>query len=71
MDLRDPRPNVAHGSGYGARALFSHGRRMLMSSDVKALRVGATIGVAALMTSLIAGTVALGLWILHPESFQR
>lgn len=42
MDLRDPRPNVARGGGFGARTLFSHGRRMLMSSDVKALRVGAT-----------------------------
>lgn len=70
MELRDPRPSVARGSGYGARALFSHGRRMLMSSDVKALRVGATIGITALVASLVAGTAALGLWVIHPESFE-
>jgi glycosyltransferase involved in cell wall biosynthesis len=69
MDLRDPRPTAARGSGYGLRSLISHGRRMLMSSDIKALRVGATIGVTATLTSLVAGTIALGLWIVRPEDF--
>ena len=70
MDLRDPRPSMARGSGYGARSLISHSRRMLMSSNVKALRLGGTIGITALMTSLVAGAGTLGLWILHPELFQ-
>ena len=70
MDLHDPRPSAARGSGYGARALFSHSRRLLMSSNVKALRLGGTIGVTALMASLVAGAGMLGLWILNPEYFQ-
>ena len=70
MDLHDPRPTPARGSGYDIRALTSHARRMLMSSDIKALRVGATIGVTALLTSLVAGMIALGLWVVRPESFE-
>ena len=70
MDLHDPRPDAARGSGYGPRTLLSHARRMLISSDVKALRVGATIGITALLTSLVASVVALGMWVVRPDSFE-
>ncbi|MAE96451.1 MAG: hypothetical protein CL910_17520, partial [Deltaproteobacteria bacterium] len=70
MELHDTRPDMARGSGYGPRALLSHARRMLISSDVKALRIGASIGVTALLTSLVSTLLVLGMWMVRPEFFD-
>lgn len=69
MELHDPRPTTAQGSGYGPRALLSHARRMLISSDVRALRLGATVGIGAVLASVTAMLLTVGLWLLRPEAF--
>ena len=71
MPLSDPRPDLKSGSGYSFRALVSHARRMLLSSDVKLLRAGATIGLAALATSAVGASLTLGFWLTEPESFAN
>ena len=70
MELHDPRATAAQGSGYGPRALLSHARRMLISSDVRALRVGATVGIGAVFASVTAIVATLGMWVVRPEAFE-
>lgn len=71
MELHDPRPDLRSGSGYGFRALVSHARRLLISSDVKLLRAGASLGLAALAVSLAAAALTLGLWLFQHERFDE
>lgn len=66
--LIDPRPTDK--SGYNFRALLRHARRMLISSEIKPLRFGATIGIAALAASVILAIVTLFLKLMYPESIQ-
>lgn len=54
MDLRDERFITTGSSGYNLRSLMSHARRMLASSQVKMLRLGAASGMLVLLLSLVA-----------------
>lgn len=70
MELHDVRGDHAHHSGYSLGSLVAHARRLLISSDVKLLRAGATVGLGALLTSFFASLYALGLWVVQPELSQ-
>jgi polyisoprenyl-phosphate glycosyltransferase len=57
-------------SGYSLKSLLRHARRMLISSEIKPLRMGATIGTAALLASVVLSVVTLVLKLLRPEWIQ-
>ncbi len=68
MKMTDERFQQTGKSGYSFRSLISHARRMLVTSQIKVLRVGALLGVMAVMM-----TIALALFIfiqkiVSPES---
>lgn len=68
MKMTDERFQKTGKSGYSFRALISHARRMLVSSQIKVLRLGALLGVLA-----VAVTFGLALFIfiqkvMAPES---
>lgn len=58
MTLRDERYISTGKSGYNSRSLMSHARRMLVSSQLKALRLGALFGLVAVGLSGL-GIIAL------------
>lgn len=68
FSLVDPRP--ASKSGYNFGALLRHARRMLISSEIKPLRLGATIGMATLAASVVLAIVTIFVKIMYPESIQ-
>ena len=70
LPLVDVRSMTTGKSGYNFRALLHHARRMLISSEIKPLRLGATIGMATLAASLILSIWVLFLKLLHPERIQ-
>jgi hypothetical protein len=55
MVLKDERSIQTRSSGYNLFKLFSHARRMIVSTHTKALRVGAVIGSAAFVFSIVYG----------------
>lgn len=59
MEMHDDRFQKTGKSGYSFRSLISHARRMLVSSQIKLLRLGALLGGFA-----VIGTFALGLFVL-------
>ncbi len=70
LPLVDVRSMTTGKSGYDFRALLRHARRMLISSEIKPLRLGATIGVTTLAASLVLAIGVLFLKLLYPESIQ-
>jgi len=60
MDLRDERFIQTGRSGYRLRSLVSHARRMLASSQVKMLRLGAAFGfIMLLLTAIVSIALVL------------
>ena len=53
--LKDDRVIQDGKSGYNIRKLFSHARRMIVSTHTKALRVGALLGLIGLLSSFAFG----------------
>jgi len=70
LPLEEIRQATSGRSGYGFRSLLRHARRMLVSSQIKPLRLGALVGVAALGTSLAGAAVTVGLKLVRPELVQ-
>lgn len=70
MQLTDSRGDRANRGGYSLGALLAHARRLLISSDVKLLRAGATVGLGALVVSFVASLYTLGLWFVRPDISQ-
>ena len=55
-DLKDDR-HIANGkSGYNLRKLLSHARRMIFSTQTKALRIGGLMGLLTFIPSLVFGS---------------
>jgi glycosyltransferase involved in cell wall biosynthesis len=67
MELKDARFIQSGQSGYSLRSLLSHAWRMLFSSQIKLLRIGAAMGFAVVTLSLLGSLYFLGLRILAPE----
>jgi glycosyltransferase involved in cell wall biosynthesis len=67
MPLRDRRQMEGRKSGYTLRSLIQHGRRLVISSHSKMLRVGAWIGGLAMLCSFVTGVGVVILRILAPD----
>lgn len=70
LPLRDPRDEAGRKSGYRLRSLLSHARRMLVSSQLKPLRLGAAVGMAAVILSLLGAAAVFILKLLVPEAIE-
>ena len=70
LELRDRRFLEQKESGYSLRALVRHGGRMLSSSEMRFLRLGAGIGLLALAGSVFLSLVVVGVKILRPEVIE-
>jgi glycosyltransferase involved in cell wall biosynthesis len=68
LTLVDERHQSTGRSGYSFRSLVSHARRMIVSSQAKALRLGAVVGLLAVVVALVMTTVAVVTRITDPES---
>lgn len=67
MDLHDERSVQTRTSGYNFRSLVSHARRMLASSQVKMLRLGALFGMFVLVMAVTTGLALVVLNVLMPN----
>ena len=70
LPLVDVRTMAKEQSGYSVRALLRHARRMLLSSEIKPLRLGATTGMASLALSVLLFFVTLILKLARPELIE-
>lgn len=69
MRLKDDRVISGAKSSYNISKLFSHARRMLMSSQAKVIRLGGLIGLLALIASIFYGTYVVARALLTDEVF--
>lgn len=67
LPLKDHRHIKTGASGYSWRKLLSHARRMLQSSELKVLRLGALIGFAAMVLAAVYAIYAVMIKIMFPE----
>lgn len=58
------------GSGYSFGSLLAHARRLLISSEIRPLRLGLVAGAGALALSLAAALWVVALRLLRPESID-
>jgi glycosyltransferase involved in cell wall biosynthesis len=70
LALVDLRSMTTKQSGYSFRALLRHARRMLISSEIKPLRLGAMTGMAALVVSVALSLLSIMLKLIYPELVQ-
>jgi glycosyltransferase involved in cell wall biosynthesis len=68
LPLRDIRYRTQRQSGYSLRSLLGHAWRMLLSSEIKLLRAGATIGLLTLMLSIGMSAVTVVRKMAYPET---
>ncbi|MBK79767.1 MAG: hypothetical protein CMQ43_02450 [Gammaproteobacteria bacterium] len=66
LPLKDHRYAEGRRSGYRLRSLLSHGRRMLQSSDLKMVRLGAVIGFVAMVVALLALVYTIVVRLVFP-----
>jgi polyisoprenyl-phosphate glycosyltransferase len=69
LPMKDQRVIGKGRSGYTLLKLLSHGRRMLLSSGIKAIRVGALVGVVSVAASVLLSTAVLVAELIHPGGF--
>lgn len=67
MHLQDSRFISTGKSGYRLRSLLSHARRLLISSQIKFLRIGAAFGIGLSALSLLLGGLIVAIRLLVPE----
>jgi glycosyltransferase involved in cell wall biosynthesis len=68
LPLKDVRFVESGKSGYTMRKLFSHARRMIVSSETKIVRLGAAIGFFAMLITVLLGSKILYNKFFDPES---
>lgn len=68
MELKDERYISSGKSGYKFSTLLAHAWRMVFSSQIKLLRVGAAIGLAVVLISLLSSIYFVGLRVFFPEA---
>ena len=68
VPMEDRRAASRGASGYDLAALVDHARRMIISSEIKVLRLATLVGGAALMVSLLAWAITFGRKLIYPES---
>jgi polyisoprenyl-phosphate glycosyltransferase len=70
LPLRDVRDRTERRSGYNLRALLRHARRLLISSQIRPLRLGALIGLSCLLASLAGGIALVALKLARPDLIE-
>lgn len=70
LEMKDERFIRTGKSGYSFRALLSHAWRMMFSSQIKLLRIGSLIGLAAMLLSVLGGVYVLVKKLIHPELIE-
>jgi glycosyltransferase involved in cell wall biosynthesis len=68
LPLKDRRYIEQQKSGYGVPELLAHGWKMMASSELRILRVGATLGVLSLLGSFVLAAATIAAKILFPET---
>ena len=66
MDLKDERFIRTGKSGYRMRSLISHARRLVFTSQLKILRLGAVLGLVVVLLSILATAIILVMKLLYP-----
>lgn len=69
MNLKDRRFIDTGKSGFTFRSLLSHARRLLISSQLKVLRLGALLGFFFVLMSIMGGILLILVKLLAPQSF--
>lgn len=69
MHLKDKRFIETGKSGYSLRRLLSHARRMLVSSQIKPLRIGTFLGGGIVLSCILAIIVLVGVKLANPNAF--
>lgn len=67
LDLVDGRYVESRRSGYSFRSLMAHARRLLESSEVKAVRFGAGLGFLAMLLSAVTALATVVLKLVAPR----
>lgn len=67
LPLRDRRYAEQRQSGYRLRSLLSHARRMLQSSNVKVVRLGAGLGFFAMLVAVLSILYTVTVKLIFPE----
>ena len=70
MTLKDRRHIESGQSGYTLRSLLSHGRRLLFSSQLKILRLGALLGFFVVGASIVGGMLLLLVKLMVPSAID-
>ncbi|WP_158442390.1 glycosyltransferase [Paracoccus aminophilus] len=70
VEMKDERYIKTGKSGYSVKSLLSHARRMVFSSQIKLLRIGALLGLIAMAFSLLAMLYFLFLKIFFPGAIE-
>jgi glycosyltransferase involved in cell wall biosynthesis len=70
MELKDTRFITTKKSGYRYRSLLSHARRLLISSQIKMLRMGIAFGFVVTATSVVMALLLLAIRVFVPESIN-
>lgn len=70
MELKDDRYITSGQSGYRLRSLISHARRMLASSQLKVLRLGALFGAVVLAVSILGSLVVTAVKLFDPAAIE-
>ncbi|WP_313352843.1 glycosyltransferase [Paracoccus sp. (in: a-proteobacteria)] len=66
VNMKDERYIRTGRSGYSLKTLFSHAWRMIFSSQIKLLRMGAILGLIAMVVSVLASIYFLTIKLLYP-----
>jgi len=68
LPMADVRYQSTGFSGYRLHSLLSHGRRMLLSTDIKVLRLGAATGAAAMLMSMLVTVYVVVARVFFPAA---
>lgn len=68
ISMKDVRFLRSGASGYTMHKLFSHARRMIVSSEAKIVRLGAVIGFLAMLLAFVLGAKVLLIKLFSPSS---
>src|SRR5688572_14908388 len=67
LPLKDLRYVQSEKSGYSFLSLLSHARRLLLTSNVKFVRLGAVTGLVVMMLAIVGGITTIVVRLMYPE----
>jgi len=67
LPLKDLRFVQSQKSGYSLSSLLSHARRLLLTSNIKSVRLGAATGVVVMTLAIVGGITTTLIRLMYPE----